>query len=53
MFMIFIDTNIAIGIIHKQFDIERFQSLLPPFEKLAITSISMYKNIRSLLYGEK
>ena len=53
MFMIFIDTNIAIGIIHKQFDLERFQSLLPPFEKIAIASISMYELYYGLYYMVK
>jgi predicted nucleic acid-binding protein len=45
--MIFIDTNIAIGLIHKLFPLEKIQPLLDTSERIAITSITMYE----LYYG--
>mgnify|MGYP005848047807 CR=1 FL=1 len=51
--MIFIDTNIAIGLIHKQIDIEKFKSLIEHGEILAISSISMYELYYGLYFMEK
>jgi predicted nucleic acid-binding protein len=41
--MLYIDTNVAIGLMHGSFEIEKLISKVRVNESLAITSISMYE----------
>jgi len=41
--MLYLDTNVAIGLMHGDFELEKLISTTSPNEKLAIASISMYE----------
>ena len=41
--MLYLDTNVTIGLIHGDFELENLISTAGPDEKLAIVSISMYE----------
>ena len=54
--MLYIDTSVAIGLLHGEFELERLLSMLKPNDAVAITAISMqelYAGVYSLKYLKK
>jgi predicted nucleic acid-binding protein len=54
--VLYIDTSVAIGLLHGEFELEKLLSMVKPSDVLAITAISMqelYAGVYSLKYMKK
>ncbi|NMC08454.1 MAG: type II toxin-antitoxin system VapC family toxin [Candidatus Lokiarchaeota archaeon] len=54
--MLFMDTSVAIGLLHGEFELEKLLTMVKPNDVLAITAISMqelYAGVYSLKYMKK